>query len=158
MQIIVTAGAQPGESASAACPVCGHDYLLDALEPGQDGRMVTVSCSCGENFLAVADVRRSERHPVAIRGMYTVMSDSGLGGMVTLKDISEGGVGFTLAAPCALKPGWLITLVFELTGKEKRVIVAKATIRSVHGRDVGCAFLNPEQVRQDILAYFQCPA
>ena len=158
MRIVVTAGAREGEAAVAACPECGHEYQLDDLKPGRDGRMATVSCSCGETFLAVADVRQFERHPVTIRGMYTVLSDSGLGGLVTLKDISEGGVGFTLAAPCELKPGWLITLVFELTGKEKRVIVAKATIRSVHGRDVGCAFLNPEQVRQDILAYFQCPS
>lgn len=157
MRIVVTEGARAGETARAACPECGQEYQLDALSPGQ-GHMVTVGCSCGENFLAVLNARQFERRPVAIRGMYTVMSDSGLGGLVTLRDISEGGVGFTLAAPCELKQGWLITLVFELTGKEKRVIVAKATIRSAQGREVGCAFLNPEQVRQDILAYFQSPA
>ena len=155
MQIVVTAG--EGEAPRAACPECGREYQLDALTPGES-HMVTVGCSCGETFLAVLNARQFERHPVAIRGMYTVMSDSGLGGLVTLKDISEGGVGFTLAAPCELKPGWLITLVFELTGKEKRVIVAKATIRSAQGREVGCAFLNPDQVRQDILAYFQSPS
>ena len=156
MRIVVTDGAREGEAASAACPECGHVYQLDDLTRG--GRLATVSCSCGEHFLAVADARQFERRPVAIRGMYTVMSDSGLGGLVTLKDISEGGVGFTLAEPCELKPGWLITLVFELTGKEKRVIVAKASIRSAQGREVGCAFLNPEQVRQDILTYFQSPS
>ena len=118
--------------------------------------MTTVLCSCGETFLVVLDARQFERKTVAIKGMYTVMNDSGLGGLVSLRDLSEGGVGFALSRPCELQPGWLITVVFELAGKEKRVIIAKATIRSVQGMDVGCSFVNPAQVRQDILAYFQC--
>ena len=153
MDIVITPQ-QEGRPVTVTCPQCGLDYSLDALIQGQDNRLSTVRCSCGECFLAVVDSRRHERRNLAIRGMYTVMNDQGLGGLVTLKDISEGGVGFTLAAPCDLRPGWLITVVFELAGRERRIIVAKSTIRSVHGVEVGCAFVNPDQVRQDILAYF----
>lgn len=154
MQTVTTSASQD-PSASIACPKCGQSHKLDMHAPDQNKRMSTVLCACGETFLVVLDARQFERKTVAIKGMYTVMSDSGLGGLVSLRDLSEGGVGFTLSRPCELQPGWLITVVFELAGKEKRVIIAKATIRSVQGMDVGCAFVNPEQVRQDILAYFQ---
>ncbi|MDO5675341.1 MAG: PilZ domain-containing protein [bacterium] len=152
MQTVTTARSQD-PCASLACPRCNQNHHLD-LQTSRDNRLTTVLCSCGETFLAVLDARRFERKTVAIRGMYTVMSDSGLGGMVRLRDFSEGGVGFTLSRPCELEPGWLITVVFELAGREKRVIIAKATIRSVKGMELGCSFVNPEQVRQDILAYF----
>lgn len=157
MDIVITPQ-QEGCPVTVTCPRCGLDYNLDALVQGRDNRLSTVRCSCGEHFLAVADARRHERRNLTIRGMYTVMNDQGLGGLVTLKDISEGGVGFTLAAPRELKPGWLITVVFELAGRQKRVIVAKSTIRSVHGAEVGCSFVNPDQVRQDILAFFDSQA
>ncbi len=151
----VTAARSQDSSAGLACPRCGHVHHLDIQAPDKDKRMSTVLCSCGETFLVVLDARQFERKTVAIKGMYTVMNDSGLGGLVSLRDLSEGGVGFALSRPCELQPGWLITVVFELAGKEKRVIIAKATIRSVQGMDVGCAFVDPEQVRQDILAYFE---
>ena len=64
--------------------------------------MTTVHCACGSPFLAVLETRHFARKHLNIKGRYTVMSDSGLGGLVTLRDISEGGVGFTLAAPCNL--------------------------------------------------------
>lgn len=153
MQIVVTSPAQ-GHPVRVACPKCQLEYNLDALVQGQGSHMSTVRCSCGEHFLAVVNARQFDRKSISIRGMYTVLSDSGLGGLVTLRDISEGGVGFTLSVPCELEPGWLITIVFELVGRERRIIVAKATIRSVHGVEIGCAFVNPEQVRQDILTYF----
>lgn len=138
-----------------SCPKCAQRHSLDSQAPDTGNRVTTVRCSCGETFLVALDSRRFERKAVAIKGMYTVMSDSGLGGLVTLRDISEGGVGFTLSRPCDLQPGWLITMVFELAGAEKHVIIAKANIRSITDMDVGCSFLNPDQVRQDILAYFK---
>ena len=154
MQTVTTQASQ-GVPVTIACPKCGHEHNLDVHSPDADNRLTTVRCSCGETFLVVLDSRQFKRNAVAVKGMYTVMSDSGLGGLVTLRDLSEGGVGFTLSRPCELQPGWLITVVFELAGKEKRVIIAKATIRSVHAMEVGCSFVNPDQVRQDILSYFE---
>lgn len=152
MEIVITDHRQ-GHPLALSCPYCGREYDLGALVSKQKQHMTTVHCACGRPFLAVLETRHFARKHLNIKGRYTVMSDSGLGGLVTLRDISEGGVGFTLAAPCDLQPGWLITVFFELSGSERHVVVAKATIQVVNGCEIGCSFINPEQVRQDILSY-----
>ena len=86
MQTVTTSTSQ-GPDAAIACPKCGHVHNLDFHTPDQDNRMTTVLCSCGETFLVVLDARQFERKTVAIKGMYTVMNDSGLGGLVSLRDL-----------------------------------------------------------------------
>ena len=63
---------------------------------------------------------------------------------MTLRDISEGGVGFTLAAPCDLQPGWLITVFFELSGSERhrpRIVIRFQTAEAM--RRVTLSLANP---------------
>ena len=92
MEIVITDHKQ-GHPLALSCPHCGREYDPGALVSKRKQHMTTVHCACGSPFLAVLETRHFARKHLNIKGRYTVMSDSGLGELVTAERSEERRVG-----------------------------------------------------------------
>lgn len=142
--------------ASIRCPKC--DLVKDiGVGKFRDTRhTLKTKCSCGNIFVIALDFRKHYRKPTNIDGMYTLTSPpTNGGGRMQVVNISRSGVGFSISGHHNINVGQKASLRFTLDNKKKTELCKEVIIRSIRGNQIGCEFLDKNEIGKDLGFYLQ---
>lgn len=132
-------------TATIVCPACGATKNINTQQLKGNRHSVKVRCRCNTVFDVQLDFRRSYRKSISLPGTYTILQDEQGGGVIHIRNISTGGIGFTVSGVHRLKKGQLIGVEFQLNDKSQTTLRKKAVVVSVNKNQIGCQFSSSEE-------------
>lgn len=142
--------------ASIRCPKC--DLVKDiAVGKFRDSRhTLKTRCSCGNIFVITLDFRKHYRKSTKIEGIYTLIGPptSG-GGRMLVFNISRSGLGFSVSGQHNINVGQKASISFTLDNKKQTKICKQVIIRSIKENEIGCEFLDSNDIGKDLGFYLQ---
>ena len=75
--------------------------------------------------------------------------------MIHIRNISRGGIGFTVSGIHSLEPGLPLILDFTLNDKKMTRLRKQALVRTVNGNYIGCQFPENDPVEKALGFYLQ---
>ncbi len=132
------------------CPICGVSRIKNVSKYKKSKKAVTVKCKCkcGHAFKRIIEKRKQKRMDVQLYGMYMLIEngkDNGHG-IVTISDISQAGIGFTLTPERKIKDGdRLVVICFQNIEKHASLIRENGIIRHNNTKYIGAEFCSKSQ-------------
>ena len=127
------------------CPECGEARQLPAEECERHDTLLSVLCPCGATFQCSFEYRRYCRWRTRFPGKFTVRGRD-LAGPMIVRNVSEGGIGFSTESDLPLRPGDVLDVEFEIQDQDTR-----RRSQVVHADDgtVGVRFDSPLLVQDE---------
>lgn len=128
-------------TATVICPACNTAKIISAEPYRNKKHAIKIRCHCGEVFTLRLEFRRHYRKPTDLAGTYSINipTKSG-GGVIHIRNISRGGIGFTLSGSHHIEQGMSIVLEFQLNDKHMSQIRKEVTVCAINGNYIGCKF------------------
>ena len=130
--------------ATFICPQCKKTLTVDVSKYAQIEQTVKVKskCSCGNKWISVLEKRKQYRKGVNLKGIYKYIVDGEEvdRGMMTVVDISAGGVKLKLDVERKLKTGHLLELEFKLNDSKQTPMKKTVIIRNADNPYYGASF------------------
>ncbi len=147
---------RPDHTATIVCPSC-HRVKNASVGAYKDKcHNIKVSCPCGTQFMVHLDFRRYFRKPTDLPGFYKIIKPPGKGfGAINIKDISMGGIGFTVPGINRIEVGQTLSLDFILDDKKKTRLEKKVIVQSIEGDFIGSRFANDEWFEKELGFYLR---
>ncbi len=123
------------------CPTCGAQRAFSSEEVDAIGKTSTLDCDCGAVFQAKFELRKKFRKYVSLPGTWSCRR-TGNAGVMTVKDVSLGGVGFETARDEDLQGGDQLKVRFHLDDSHATLIERPVVVRAIRGRFIGSEFLH----------------
>ncbi len=137
------------------CPACGVTKNINTQQLKGGRNPIKIRCRCNVVFDVQIDFRRNYRKPVNLPGTYTILRDGQGGGVIHIRNISTGGIGFTVSGIHQLKKGQLIGVEFQLNDKKQTALRKKAVVVSVNTNQIGCQFSASEETGKALGFFLQ---
>ncbi len=150
-----TAYVRANNTATIVCPACGARKNINTLQLKGKRHTVKVRCRCNVVFDIQIDFRHSYRKPISLPGTYTILRDGQGGGVIHIRNISTGGIGFTVSGIHQLKKGQVLGIEFQLNDKNQTTIRKKTVIVSVNKNQIGCRFSASEETGKALGFFLQ---
>jgi hypothetical protein len=122
------------------CPGCGRRITHSLLNKAVPGKAISIVCSCKLTFRAARERRRNYRKRVHLPGLYFRGASDLRGDDMFIEDVSEGGIGFTVAVNNNLRVGELLRVEFTLDDSNSSRISRTVQVRTVKDGAVGAEF------------------
>ncbi len=152
----VKAYVRANNTATIICPSCHCCRHLQAEKYRHRKHTLKARCRCGAVFLLRLDFRRFYRKTTSLPGTYASLSaEKPGGGVIHIRNISRGGIGFTVSGIHNLEPGLPLTLDFTLNDKKMTRLRKQALVRTVNGNYIGCQFPENDPVEKALGFYLQ---
>ncbi len=152
----VTVHVRPGMKATIICPSCNKAKSISVASLHGKQHTIKVRCSCNNPFTAHLNFRKHYRKQINLTGTYHVLKPQGAGGgIMQIKNISMSGIGFTVSGRHSIKENQTIQLEFQLDDKKQTKMLKLATIRSVDGNYIGCAFADQKLYEKELGFYLR---
>ena len=135
------------------CPNCGAVTATDVSNFKGIKNQIKVRCKCKEIFTCFLEFRKHYRKKVKIGGEYVNLRNK-QSDLMTVNDISLGGIGFSSMTRHAIRVGDDLRLKFRLDDKKRTEIQLEARVKSVRDYNVGAQFHEPHQYKKDLSFYF----
>ncbi len=102
------------------------------------------------------DFRRYFRKQTNLFGHYRIIKPPGRGfGDINIKDISLGGIGFTVSGINRIEVGQTLSLDFTLDDKKKTRLKKKVIVQSIVGDFIGGRFSDNELFEKELGFYLR---
>ena len=82
------------------------------------------------------------RKSTSLQGRYINLSQDNFPGLMLVKDISMGGIGFEVVGPCRIEVGNELDVTFTLDDPNSSVIKKQVVVKMVRNKFVGCEYLH----------------
>ena len=135
------------ETASFKCPKCNASKEANVSQYKKISTSVTlnVKCPCGNEYSVTLERRKFYRKETKISGKFTFSSlfDDDQKGMMTVLDISKGGLKLKMASTPIFQKGDILEVEFNLDNKNSTPIRKQVYVRNVKDNFVNvefCAF------------------
>jgi len=143
-------------TATIICPACHTAKHINAEPYRYKKHAIKVRCRCGEHFTLCLDYRRHYRKLINLPGTYSITTPGKIGGGVMhIRNISRGGIGFTISGPHHMEKDLNLILEFHLNDKKQTKLRKEARIRTVKGNYIGCQFPENDEVEKALGFYLQ---
>jgi len=142
-------------SAMISCPRCGKTKQVAVGKYCGKKHTIKVRCSCNTSFLAYLEFRRNYRKPTDLSGTYRIISDGAGGGTVSIKNISRGGIGFSVSGRHNIEIGQKALVDFVLDNRKSSRVSKEVIVRSVTNNHIGCQFVSHQPFEKDLGFYLQ---
>ncbi len=98
------------------------------------------------------DFRRYFRKPTDLPGFYRIIKPPGIMGFgdINVKDISLGGIGFTVSGKNRIEVGQTLSLDFTLDDKKRTMLKKEVIVQSIEGDFVGSYFSDNELFEKEL--------
>jgi hypothetical protein len=128
--------------AEISCPYCQRVWKKNFSELiGHQRKIVfNCKCSCGNSFPAFLERRRYPRKDTDLGGAF-IHDKKKSRGIIRVKNISLGGVGFQLTGDYVISTGDLVLLRFNLDDPFNTLISKEAFVRKIREKYIGSEFL-----------------
>jgi len=143
-------------TATIICPACNTARHINAEPYRYKKHRIKVRCRCGAQFTLRLDYRRHYRKLISLPGTYAITTPGKIGGgVIHIRNISRGGLGFTVCGLHHMEKDLDLTLEFQLNDKNQTKLRKEAHIRSVKGNYIGCQFPENDVVEKALGFYLQ---
>lgn len=153
---ITTVHVRDNNTATLICPHCGEVRHINA-DTFQHGRhLMTVRCRCQQTYTLLLNFRRHFRKQTNLQGTYQIVSNGAVGGgIIEIKNISRGGLGFTVSGLHRIEKGQELEIVFQLDDKNKTVLKKRVIVKSVAQNCIGCQFIANTEMEKALGFFLQ---
>ena len=125
--------------ATICCPYCGYTATVSAEKFSTDKKILKTRCTCGKGFLCSLEFRKHYRKTVRLAGSMRNLRTRKVTDIV-VRDISGGGIGFTILSQNTPEIGDVLDLDFTLDNANRSKISVQVSVRTVKERFVGSQF------------------
>jgi len=145
------------QTATFACPKCQKSKTVNVAQYAALDQMVKVNvkCPCGYAYVSILDKRRQYRKETNLHGSYTrvVNGREAGGGLMTVKDLSTGGLKLQIKEKHGCSAGDVFKVEFYLDDRQRSYIMKKAIVRNIHKQMAGMEFV-PSQAVDKALGFY----
>ncbi len=127
------------------CPFCRHARTVSVAKIKDKKKIIKVKCSCQQSYSVSLELRKMYRKSTSLNGRYINLSQNNESGMMIVKDVSMGGIGFEAVGACRIKPEDELEATFTLDDTHASVIKKLVVARMVRGKFIGCEFLHAHE-------------
>ena len=127
------------------CPFCRHARTVSVAQIKDKKKLIKVKCSCQKSYSVSLELRKMYRKSAHLSGKYINLSLDNESGMMIVKDISMGGVGFEAVGRCRIEKDHELEVTFTLDDTHSSVIKKMVVVRIVRGKFVGCEYLHANE-------------
>jgi len=124
------------------CPFCRHARTVSVQKIKDKKKVIKVKCSCQKSFSVRLELRKLYRKTVSLNGKYVNLSQNNESGMMIVKDVSMGGIGFEAVGVSSIEKGHELEVTFTLDDTHASVIKKQVVVRIVRDKFVGCEFVH----------------
>jgi hypothetical protein len=140
--------------ATIICDSCGKWKRVNVARYLDLNKPVKIKCSCEAVFSVTFEKRQYYRKKV---NLYGTCSMHGMGEeQIFIKDISRGGLGFTISKG-TIKKGDTLTVEFVLDNNARSTISENVIVRSVKDGFIGAQFVSPCENTKKVLGFYLLP-
>jgi len=127
------------------CPFCRHARTVSVLKIKDKKKVIKVKCSCQKSYSVSLELRKLYRKTASLNGKYVNLSQNNESGMVIVKDVSMGGIGFDTVGGSSIAKGHELEVTFTLDDTHSSVIKKQVVVRIVRDKFVGCEFVHAHE-------------
>lgn len=153
--ITTKAFVRPDSTVTIVCPSCKMPKNVSVASFRNKTHYLKVRCPCGTVFRVHLDFRQHYRKPTELPGIYKSISPSGHGGSITVKDVSQSGLGFVVVGTNFIEKGDKLKVSFDLDDKRKTHLDKKVVVQSVTDGFVGCKFIDEQAYEKELGFYLK---
>lgn len=141
------------ESVHLMCSKCGSARDIQVSSLSNIGRVFKVKCKCTHGFSIAFDNRKFRRKKTKFLGSYS-LDNSIVDNMISIVDLSRGGLGFIRSDNTKLAKGDRISIRFRLDNAECDLIATDAIIRNVFDDRVCVEFIDMKGRMNTTLGFY----
>ena len=145
------------QMATFICPKCKRSKTVSVARYAQMDKMirVTVRCPCGHAYSTMLEKRKKYRKQTNLPAKYIHLVDGKhVGqGLLTIRDLSAGGMKLKISGNHNLAVGDIIQVEFHLDDANRTLIKKKVIIRNMNGRQMGTEFA-PTEATDKALGFY----
>ena len=135
------------------CPHCRFVRTVSVQKIKDKKRVIMVKCSCKETYTVSLEHRKMYRKNINLDGRYVNLSVNNETGLMVVKDISMGGIGFDAVRTNGFEKEHSLEVTFTLADTHSSVIKKQVEIKMVRDKFVGCEFEQPLEYDKALGAY-----
>ena len=124
------------------CPFCSHARTVSVQRFKEKKKVIKVKCSCRESYRVSLELRKMYRRSTNLKGSYINTSLDNEIGMMIVKDVSMGGIGFEAIGGNRIEKEHELDVTFTLDDTHSSVIKKQVVVRIVSANYVGCEFIH----------------
>lgn len=145
-----------GDVATVICPSCNTSKNIKVGSYKHKQHNFKVRCQCKAVFTVQLEFRRHYRKPIDLTGTYVVVEPSGGGGgLMHIKNVSRGGIGFSVSGKHSINVDQKVVVEFQLNDRNSSKIRKDAKVRSVAENYIGCQFFEDKPFEKALGFYLQ---
>ena len=124
------------------CPECEKSWIRDVTKFRNLKKRVSFKCKCpcGHTFAAVLERRRFPRKTTNLSGAF-IHDRKRIRGMIFIRNISMGGIGFELSNDYILSSGDVVLVRFNLDDPFGTMVSREVLIKIIEKRNICAEFL-----------------
>ncbi len=135
---------------SFICPACKKGVIKDLSEIARSTSAVRIrcKCSCGHSYRVLVERRQYFRKDVNLIGMYIQHrgnDQSPLKGIITVRNVSQSGVCFSVNSPPHFEVGDLLTIELSLDDTDRSKVREEGVVRRIESNMVGLEFTSTDR-------------
>ena len=152
----VKAFVRQDDTVTIVCPACKYPKNVSVGSFKNKTHYLKVRCPCENVFRVHLDFRQFYRKPTDLPGMYKTLKPLGHGGgVIKIKNISQGGIGFTVSGTNTIEVGHRLMISFQLDDKKKTALNKEVVVQSVSDDFIGCCFESDQAYEKEIGFYLK---
>jgi hypothetical protein len=124
------------------CPHCRHARTVSVAKLKDKKKLIKIKCSCQQSYSVSLELRKMYRKDTNLNGQFTNLSLNNEKGSMLVKDVSMGGIGFTVIGRNRIQKEHELEVVFTLDDAHSSVIKKQVVVKIVRDKFVGCEFLS----------------
>ena len=127
------------------CPFCRHARTVSVEKMKNKKKVIKVKCSCQKSYSVSLELRKMYRKNASLKGSYVNLSQKNVSGIMIVKDVSMGGIGFQAVGENCIKNEDELEVTFTLDDTHSSVIKKHVVVRIVRDQFVGCEYLHAQE-------------
>ena len=124
------------------CPFCRHARTVSVQKIKDKKKVIKVKCSCQKSYSVSLELRKLYRKTASLNGKYVNLTQNNESGMMIVKDVSMGGIGFDTVGGSSIAKGHELEVTFTLDDTHSSVIKKQVVVKIVRNKFVGCEFIH----------------
>ena len=150
----IQANVNGSNHATFLCPYCESPFRLPVSKYRDVTRELTIRCRCNREFKLLLNFRRFSRKNVIIVGEVVNLSKyNGAWTVMTVMNLSMGGMRFRLLEPINMETGDRIRVRFTLDSHQEILIDKEVIVRNCRNNEFGCEFMSPAEDTDELNSY-----
>jgi hypothetical protein len=127
------------------CPYCALARTVSVQKFKEKKQTLKIKCCCKKSYSVTLEFRKTYRKSTSLKGSYINLTLENETGLMMVKDVSMGGIGFEVIGKNHIEKGHELVVTFTLDDTHSSVIKKQVVARIVVGNFVGCEFLHAHE-------------